>query len=150
MFGGKCHHEAKGRAFPKGFTPRFWQVASGTWPRGRANMAPAATPSLRPMSSSPILGGPSSEQGRVSGPQADRSPTLITCCLPSPPHSGQVLPSADQRRRDAPPEGHDQDGDRAAGDQGNGPVRDWQCFCLEPGLGGARDTQPGPLVGGNG
>eukprot|EP00069_Balaena_mysticetus_P014305 bmy_08607T0 len=36
-------------------------------------------------------------------------------------YSGQVLPPADQRRWDAPPEGHDQDGNRAAGDQGNGP-----------------------------
>lgn len=101
-------------------------------------MAPAALPSLRPKSSSPFLGGPSSEQGRVSGPQADTSPTLVTCCLPLPAHSGQVLPSTDQRRRDAPPEGHDQDGDRAAGDQGNGPVSDWQCFCLEPRLGEPR------------
>ena len=144
---------SKGKSLSQGVHPSLPPGSGGGGLRnlalGWANMAPSALPSLRPRSSSPLLGGPSSEQGRVSGPQADRSPTLVTCCLPLPAHSGQILPSADQRRRDAPPEGHDQDGDRAAGDQGNGPVSDWQCFCLEPRLGEPR-TQPGPLVVGNG
>lgn len=65
--------------------------------------------------------------------------------LSAPPRSGQVLPPADQRRGAAPAEGHDQDGDRSTGDEGNGPVRDRQCFCLQPRCGGAGDTVGGPL-----
>lgn len=66
--------------------------------------------------------------------------------LSAPPCSGQVLPPADQRRGAAPAEGHDQDGNCSAGDEGNGPVRDSQFFCLQPqcgGVGATRATQGG-------
>lgn len=116
-------------------------------PRGTWALA-AAVPSPRPVSSSCPPGGQSWQQGWVSGPQDERGPTLITCCLPLP-HSGQVLPPTNQRRWDAPSEGHDQDGDCTAGDQGNGPVREGKWLCLEPYLVEC-GTQWGPSVVRNG
>lgn len=110
---------------------------------GPANMAPAATPSPGPRLHPPSWEGHQSRGGFRGHRLIEVPPDHVLSALTSTADKycpllikeGGMPLLRDMIKMAT-----------AAGDQGNGPVRDWQCFCLEPGSGFVSHSRPSSWV----